>query len=347
VHAAAFSSDGRRLITVGRDKTIRTWNGTPGGMARELAGHIERPSEAVFSPDSRRIVGRGPRGTTVWEVATGAQVAILPAQGLRHAVFLDGSRVAAHTGQLHIWDTASGAVTVIDGDHERLAFVAASADRKQIALYGALHLWNAQDNAAPVLVDADLGLMSSAAFSPDGQRLAVTSTAGLHLIDPVNRKQIAALDERNPTLESAAYSRGGRTLFVGSRKGELRALDSVTLKTQYTWPLGDAAIIDLSVSPDDARLLAVTQNGMRIFDIATREEVAVLDTSSSVTQAAFSPDGRSIATNSEELRIWPAFPTTQDLVDFARSVMPRELTVQQRKEFFLDASTSTPPAPAR
>ena len=203
---------------------------------------------------------------------------------------------------------SSGTVTVIDGDHEQLAFVAASPDRKRIALYGALHLWDAEEKGGPGLVDAELGLMSSAAFSPDGKRLAVTSTAGLHLIDPASRKQIAALEARNPTLESAAYARDGKTLFVGSRTGAMRALDAATLESRYTWTLGRSAIIDLKVSPNGLRLLAVMQDGTRIFDIATREEVAVLERPAA-TQAAFSPDGRFIATNTDFLRVWPAFPT--------------------------------------
>ena len=81
---------------------------------------------------------------------------------------------------------------------------------------------------------------------------------------------------------------------------------------RYTWTLGRSAIIDLKVSPNGLRLLAVMQDGTRIFDIATREEVAVLERPAA-TQAAFSPDGRFIATNSDFLRVWPAFPNTQDL----------------------------------
>ncbi len=34
-------------------------------------------------------------------------------------------------------------------------------------------------------------------------------------------------------------------------------------------------------------------------------------------------------------RIFPVFPTTQDLIDHARSVVPRELTPCERKRFFL------------
>lgn len=344
IYAAGFSPDGKRLVTVGGDKTIQIWNGTPGGTVLEVVGHVARPSEAVFSPDGRRIVGRSAVGTAVWDLATGAQTASLPMSGqVKSAVFLDEKRVATHSGALHIWDTASGTTSVIGGNNAALNFVAASPDRRRIALYGALHLWNAEHDSAPAPVDARLGLMSSATFSPDGQQLAVTSTAGLHLIDAVSRKEIKALEASDPTLESAAYSRDGRTLFVGSRRGMLQALDTVTLNAQSAWSVGDTAIIDLKVSPDGRRILAVTHNGTRVYDIATREEVAVLDMPSAITQAAFSPDGRFIVTNSDYLRIWPAFPTTQVLIDYARSMMPRPLTAQQRKDFFLEASTTAVP----
>ena len=57
-----------------------------------------------------------------------------------------------------------------------------------------------------------------------------------------------------------------------------------------------------------------------------------------VFSAAFSPDGARIVTASDDntARIWRVFPTTQDLVDYARSIMPRELTPEQRRKFFLE-----------
>ena len=57
-----------------------------------------------------------------------------------------------------------------------------------------------------------------------------------------------------------------------------------------------------------------------------------------VYSAAFSPDGARIVTASDDdtARIWRVFPTTQDLVDYARSIMPRELTPEQRRSFFLE-----------
>jgi hypothetical protein len=49
------------------------------------------------------------------------------------------------------------------------------------------------------------------------------------------------------------------------------------------------------------------------------------------------PAGARIVTGSVDktARVWLVFPTTRALVDYARSVKPRELTVDQRSEFFL------------
>ena len=56
-----------------------------------------------------------------------------------------------------------------------------------------------------------------------------------------------------------------------------------------------------------------------------------------VYSAAFSPDGKRIVTASQDktARVWDLFPDTQALVSAAKAAVPRCLTQEQRKSFFL------------
>jgi hypothetical protein len=59
-----------------------------------------------------------------------------------------------------------------------------------------------------------------------------------------------------------------------------------------------------------------------------------------VNSAVFSPDGQRIltASNDNTARLWRVFLTTRSLVDEAKARVPRCLTVEQRRQAFLDPS---------
>ncbi len=67
-------------------------------------------------------------------------------------------------------------------------------------------------------------------------------------------------------------------------------------------------------------------------------EIAVLPSHGvGASYATFNPDGTRIVTVSGDnnARILPVFPTTQDLIDHAKSIVPRDLTPCERQRFFL------------
>jgi len=69
---AAFSPDGKLVVTASADMTARVWDVSTGQTLVELHGHNGDVRGAVFSPDDKFVVTASLDGTArVWEARTG------------------------------------------------------------------------------------------------------------------------------------------------------------------------------------------------------------------------------------------------------------------------------------
>ena len=80
-------------------------------------------------------------------------------------------------------------------------------------------------------------------------------------------------------------------------------------------------------SADGRRVLAASQDGsVRIWPAAGGSEIAILTGhAQAVSSAVFNPDGTSVITGSADnfAHFYPVFRTTQDLIDYANTVLLR------------------------
>lgn len=68
VYALAFNSDGSRLVSGSRDRTLRVWNMADRSCLATLEGHTDEIFAAAFSPDGTRLVSGGrDRVVRVWD----------------------------------------------------------------------------------------------------------------------------------------------------------------------------------------------------------------------------------------------------------------------------------------
>jgi WD40 repeat protein len=328
VYSAAFSPDGKRIVTASADKTARLWDAETGKqIGAPLVGHEDVVKSAAFSPDGKRIVTASADKTArLWDAETGKQIGA-PLAGHDRTVYSaafspDGKRIVTASGDhtARLWDAGTGKqIGAPLMGHEADVYSAAfSPDGMRIVTASAdktARLWDAetckQIGASMVGHEADVW---SAAFSPDGKRI-VTASADktARMWDAETGKQISApLVGHEKSVDSAAFSPDGKRVVTASLDQTARLWDVETGK-QIGAPLvgHENRVVSAAFSPDGKHIATASlDETARLWDVETGKQIGapLVGHENSVVSAAFSPDGKHIATASldQTARLWDA-----------------------------------------
>jgi WD40 repeat protein len=285
VVVAAFRPEGQRLTTVTQGGVVRVWDTASG--AEVSAFDLQESGSATLSADGRFLL-HGGAGFQVWEVDSGKQLSAFPVRSRLWDVAIspDGQRAALSVGHwsdsdftAEVYDLKSGkreaefptpaaAVLVFSPDSQRLLTAGVNAQ-----------LWDLQTGKSLVTLRHEN--VAAAAFSPDGTRVA---TAGrdhvVRLWEVPGGRELRQLSHQN-ALTAVAFSPDGRLL----------ATTGADLTTQVWGVSGDGKAGEAPAQPE-ARSVA----GL----------VHALELGGEVTQVAFTPDGKQLATASRDnsARLW-------------------------------------------
>ena len=322
---AAFSPDGMQVLTTEMDNTARLWDIRFGVIVVSLRYEpgIEPATPAAFSPDGTQILTTNHDNTAwLWDARTGDPLITLHYEpGIESAAFSpDGTQILTTNldNTARLWDARTGDPLITLRGH---------------ALTGL---------SPPFFL--------LAAFSPDGTRVLTTDMDNTaRLWDARTGDPLITLRGHEKVITSAAFSPDGARVVTASEDNTARLWDARTgdpLAVLRGHGLTDSSTgfsLSVAFSPDGTQVLtASSDKTARLWDARTGDPLITLRHELGVSSAAFSPDGARVLTASYDTsaRIWQLPPHCQALIDAVTAPgpmgMPRELSPEQRKKYFLE-----------
>jgi WD40 repeat protein len=312
-----FSPDGNFLATLHPPGRLRVWH-----LGRNQA--VLEPPDKVhsldFSPDSRQLaVGHPADGSiSLYALASGERVGHLAAGPTpdRLAFHPDGRQlaVASHLGQpaVHVRDLSTGKVLVDLPHPDGVWAIAWRGDGKLLAAGcqdRRIYVWDMTvHKQIAVLEGHTTGAITDLAFNHAGDLLASTSwDSTVRLWDPLAGKQLVSTTAM--AQEVLRFSPDDKRLACGIQETKLWLWEVAAgreYRTLVSSPAPDRATYHGGDISPDGRLLAVgMEDGVRLWDLGTGNEVAFLPCQRT-TAVLFQPGGKELLTGGDqELYRWP------------------------------------------
>jgi WD40 repeat protein len=140
VVSAAFSADGKHVLSGGDDRTLRLWDATSGNLVRTFTGHEGYVKTVALGADGKQALSGGSDATVrLWDVATGKELKIFRkhTEPLTAVGFIDaGSQTlsVSRDAALHVWRLGRAQATGPTPPSPRLVSPAAGVEIKPAAV---------------------------------------------------------------------------------------------------------------------------------------------------------------------------------------------------------------------
>ena len=276
INSAAFSPDGKRMMTGSQDGTARLWDTQTGKELLMLQGHTKEVRAVAFSPDGQRVL------------------------------------TASFDSTARLWDSLTGKELLAIKGHKRYLFSAAfSPDGKHLltgAQDGTARLWDAQSGKEQLVLKHQGEVVHAVAFSPDSTRLVTSDGKSARVWDAQNGKEVLTLQGHSEAVLAVAFSPDGKRILTGSQDHTARLWNASTGKEVRAFRGHTDTVFSVAFGPDDTRLLTGSfDRTARLWNTETGKELHVLrGHQHMVYTVAYSPDGEQVLTGSwdKTARLW-------------------------------------------
>ncbi len=319
VVAAAYSPDGRLIVTASADHTARLWEAETGRLLSTLVGHTNWVYSVAFSPDGRSFVTTSfDKTARLWDASTGRCLAVMEGHtdNVHSPAFSpDGKLIVTCgvDGTARVWDSVTGRnVTVLRGHMGEVRTAVFSPGGEHVVTTGfdrMARVWDVKTWKTVAVLEGHTDKVLNATFSPDGKWLVTVSNDKTGRVWRTGTWQsVAVLSGHEGGVNNAAFSTDGKLVATSSGDGTSRIWEASTWQTLRELHGHTSGLRSIAFSPDGKLAVTASEDGTaRVWNTDTGESLKELrGHTAGLLGAMFSPDGNWVLTVSGDntARIW-------------------------------------------
>lgn len=343
VTSIAFLPDTPRLLSGSEDQTVRLWDLSTGQQTQVFERHQRAVWSVTVSSDGDRLASASEDDSVqVWNARNLRFEFSLRGHG-KHVYSVafrpDGQQLATatHDGTIKLWDAnqrSEASLLRPPGNPEEANSVAFSPDGRWLASAwndATIRVWDMQARVWQHTLQGHTASVNGVGFSPDGRWLASASDdQTVRIWDIATGQCVSCLRGHTARVWSVVFSPDGSWLASASGEDKklppdandttVRIWQAATGRLTHVLKGHTARVSSLAFSKDGEQLAsAACDHSIRLWNVRSGQEVLVIDgdrwddtkrgrSTGRIYTVAFSPDGKLLASGSEDhhIHLWNA-----------------------------------------